>query len=128
MARTKKIKRKRKLSPTARTLALCKRKGWIAEIVERWIPMARKRKDLFGFTDIVIVRDKKLILLQVTTGSNVHARMKKILESPLAPRVLEIPSIEIEVWGWREKKIKGSSTWEPRIFVLDKKTMQWQEL
>ena len=40
-------------SPTERTLALVRGAGWLPGIVERWIPGAGVRQDLYGCIDIV---------------------------------------------------------------------------
>lgn len=44
-----------KTSPTRRALAECKRRGWTAQVVEKWIPHTRRRLDLFGVIDIVAI-------------------------------------------------------------------------
>jgi hypothetical protein len=48
-------------------------------VVERWIPGANVRKDLFGFIDIVAVdQEAETWGIQVTTAHNVNARIEKI--------------------------------------------------
>ena len=42
-------------SPTQRSLAALRERGMLAEVVERWNPYTKTRKDLFGFVDIVAV-------------------------------------------------------------------------
>jgi hypothetical protein len=41
------------MTPTQRALAECKKRGWQAQVVEKWIPHTRRRLDLFGVIDIV---------------------------------------------------------------------------
>jgi hypothetical protein len=41
------------MSPTQRTLAECRKRGWVCQVVEKWNPHARIRQDLFGCIDIV---------------------------------------------------------------------------
>jgi hypothetical protein len=43
------------MSPTARTLAECKRRGWIAQVVEQTIPRTFIKRDLFGIIDVIAV-------------------------------------------------------------------------
>ena len=43
------------MTPTQRTLAECRRRGWTAAVVEKWNPHARIRQDLFGCIDILAV-------------------------------------------------------------------------
>ena len=103
------------MSPTQRTLAALRADGWHAEIVERWIPGANIRKDLWGFADIICLRNGSVPLaVQCTSASNVAARVKKITESPLLPMV-RAANIAIEVWGWRKLKASG---WQPKIVDL----------
>lgn len=42
-------------SPTQRTLAECRKRGYTAQVVEKWNPHARIRQDLFGVIDIVAI-------------------------------------------------------------------------
>lgn len=85
-------------------------KGFHAEVVERWIPGANIRRDLFGFIDIVCLGDNGTVVgVQSTSASNVAARVAKIAESPLVDRVRKA-GIRIIVHGW--KKVKGR--WQVR--------------
>lgn len=105
------------MTPTARTLAACRKTGRIAEVVERWIPRANKRKDLFGFIDIVVLDGLPGVLgIQCTSGSNVSARVKKIREEcwPAAESWLRAEN-RIEVWGWRKK----AGRWGVRIVKIE---------
>lgn len=43
------------VSPTARTLAECKKRGWIAQVVEQTIPRTFIKRDLFGIIDVIAV-------------------------------------------------------------------------
>lgn len=112
------------MSPTARTLKLLRDQGYHAEVVERWIPQRRIRKDLFGFIDIVAIMNGQLLGVQATSGSNVSARVKKIKESPLYRTWLSTGAY-LHVIGWRKlcrrgpngKRLK-SKAWEPLIVHL----------
>jgi hypothetical protein len=91
-------------------------RGFYAEVVERWIPGANIRRDLFGFIDILCLSDTgELVGVQSTSASNLAARITKISESPLVGRV-RTAGIRIVAHGWRRKKAKGSSRalWEVR--------------
>lgn len=85
-------------------------KGFYAEVTEHWNQWARKRKDLFGFIDILCLgADGAIVGVQSTSASNVAARVAKIAESPLVDRVRKA-GIRILVHGW--KKVKGR--WQVR--------------
>lgn len=91
-------------SPTQRSLKHMRERGFHAEVVERWIPGANVRKDLWGFVDILCLSpDGFIVGVQSTSDSNVAARITKIAESPLVGLVREA-GIKIVVQGWRKAK------------------------
>lgn len=97
-------------SPTQRSLKLMRERGFYAEVVERWIPGANIRRDLFGFADLLCLgAEGELALVQSTSASNLAARITKIAESPLIGRVRKA-GFRIYAHGWR--KVKGR--WEAR--------------
>lgn len=99
-------------SPTARTLRRLRAEGWTAEVVERWNPHARVRNDLFGFVDVLAVRDGVTLAVQATSGSNAAARVAKIGEHQNIGAVRKA-GWRIEVWAWR--KLASSGKWECRV-------------
>lgn len=92
------------MSPTALTLRQLRTMGYPAvEVVERWIPGANIRKDLFGFIDILAIDgDGGVLAVQATSRSNLSARARKIAESDLVGYVRKA-GIEIQCWGWHKK-------------------------
>jgi len=81
-----------KRSPSAISAEYMREKGYVVETVERWIPGANIRKDLFGFGDLLCMHEDSympLVLVQATSASNVAARVKKIHDSPLLTTVLK---------------------------------------
>lgn len=103
-------------SPTQRSLAHCKKMGWLAGIVERWLPVPSHpaggvRKDLFGFIDLIVLDGKGGTLgVQATSSSNLSARWHKIQQScfSAADRWLREGN-RIEVWGWAKRCYKLKS-------------------
>lgn len=81
------------------------------DVVERWVPQARIRKDLFGCLDLVALDGKCICGIQATSGSNVSARVKKIQAEPRAREWLEHGG-RIVVMGWSRRKKTGK--WEVR--------------
>ena len=74
-----------KMSPTQRALAECKRRGWIAQVVEHTVPRTFIKRDLFGVIDIVAIANHSWIVgIQVTSGANHSARVAKIAAEPRA--------------------------------------------
>lgn len=97
-------------SPTQLSLKLLRDEGWIVEVVERWIPGANIRKDLFGFIDLVAIKDNQTLGVQATSYSNISARVRKIEESELLSPVRKA-SWQIWVIGWR----KQNNRWTHKI-------------
>lgn len=88
-------------SPTTRSLALLRSRGYTAEVVERWIPNARKRHDLFGFIDIVALRGAETLSVQACAAASRADRVRKIADSPLLPIVREA-GWRVVVIAWRK--------------------------
>lgn len=97
----------KKVSPTARTLKFLRDAGYRAEVVEQTIRGAGIvfKRDLFQCWDIAYVGLGEFGLVQVTSGSNLSARLKKIADSEATP---ELRKAGIRLWahGWR-KNSKG---------------------
>jgi hypothetical protein len=92
-------------SPTTRSLALLRKEGWRAAVVERWNAHARVRQDLFGFIDILAMdMDGNLLAIQATSASNQAARLKKIQSSPVRAVAKDwLQRNSLEVWGWSKR-------------------------
>jgi hypothetical protein len=68
---------------------------------------------LWGFADLLAIRPGEVLAVQVTSGSNVSARVKKIAEHENTQFVREA-GIAIHVHGWRKLK----AGWSPKIVDL----------
>lgn len=88
--------------PTQRSLKLLRDRGYRCEVVEKWIPRVNIRKDLFGFLDVLAIKDGKVLGVQATSDSNVSARVHKIGE---AEAVADVRACgwSLVVHGWRKK-------------------------
>ena len=62
-------------SPTQLSLKKLKDEGYLVAITEHWNPFARIRQDMFGFCDIMAIRDKEILFVQTTSATNVNARI-----------------------------------------------------
>ena len=87
-------------SPTQRTLANLRGRGYEAQVVEHWIPRARKRRDLWGVIDVLAMDDDTLLGVQATSDSNLSARRAKCDDSVLLKRWLANPGRRFELHGW----------------------------
>lgn len=102
----KKKKRVRKISPTTRSMEYLAEQGWLCEKVENWIPGTKIRRDLFGVFDILAIRGKETMGVQVTTGDNLATRTKKIVESAHLQAIVAA-GWKVKVHGWRRWKKSG---------------------
>ena len=89
-------------SPAQRTLQALRREGYLAAVAEKWNPHSRTRADLFGFADVLAVRQGAPVLaVQATSSSNHSARVRKAQAFP-ALRVWLAAGCAFEVWSWRK--------------------------
>ncbi len=104
-------KRKKGMSPTARSLAECRKRGWTAGVVEKFVrfPPPGHLVDLFGVIDIVAITDSGIIGIQATsqqTGGNAYRRRAKILAEPRAKKWVGAGA-RLELWSWRLAGARG---------------------
>jgi hypothetical protein len=125
-------KRKASTSPTARTLAECRKRGWIAQVVEQHLPFPKPfgtKRDLFGVIDIVAIEPSRpafgpgeigtpavLIGIQATASAAHHAhRRAKILAEPRMRDWLETGA-RLELWSWAKQGARGKAKrWTLRV-------------
>jgi hypothetical protein len=101
------------MSPTQRSLAKLRADGWLVTVVEKWNSHARVTQDLFGFADLLAIKDGMTLLVQTTTRHNVSARLRKITASATAALWLGSPHRAIVVHGWFQKMKR--KRWRCRI-------------
>lgn len=115
------------MTPTARSLALLRERGFLVAKVEQRLPIPGKfvTRDCFGFGDLLIAGESRGIekdgrwlgagfvaLVQVTSTGNMSAREKKIRALPEAKRWLETGA-GILLQGWSKKGKRGErKTWQ----------------
>jgi hypothetical protein len=92
------------MTPTQRSLEYLREQGYLCAIVEHWNPFAKVRKDLWGWCDILAIRENEVLAVQVT-ASGVADRINKIMASDTVDAVRKA-GIRIEVHGFR-KNSKG---------------------
>lgn len=73
-----------------------------------------RRRDTFGFADLICVKEGSLVFLQVTSWGNVSSRINKIAREShgtgqwarpmveIAEDLLSIPGVRIVVEGWKQ--------------------------
>jgi hypothetical protein len=92
------------MTPTARSLDLLRRNGYVVDVVERWIPGANIRRDLFHFGDLLAVHptQREIVIVQCTTLSNLPARVAKIKRIPELSGLLAA-GVRVQVHGWARR-------------------------
>jgi hypothetical protein len=91
------------MTPSTRSIKKLTNEGWLVWNVESRVPRTNITKDLFGFLDLVALKGGETLGIQVTSASNVSARIKKITNHPNVGIVRDA-GWGIEVHGWRKKK------------------------
>jgi hypothetical protein len=108
-------------SPTEKTLAALKAKGCMCGMVERWIPRARIRKDLFGIIDIIALEPGRGIVGVQSTGTDFSSHNTKLtVENVIASIAWLEAGGHLELWSWsRVKQKRGGSRmiYRPRVKV-----------
>ncbi len=111
-----------KESPTQRSLKELRKRGYMVAITEKWNPFAKIRQDLFGFIDLLAIRGNEVLAVQTTSGTNVAARVAKIVSLQAARLWLESPNRKIVVHGWAKRGPRGKrKEWtvrEEEIYTL----------
>jgi hypothetical protein len=96
------------MSPCQRSLNKLRNEGWTCAITERWNSHAHIRQDLFGFIDVLCFQDFVTMAVQTTSGSNVSARIEKIMANPLAKLWCEGGGNRtLVVHGWAKRGDRG---------------------
>ncbi len=97
-------------SPTARTLALLRRRGYTADVVERFVAGAGERgqgirRDWGHFGDVLACHAgrREIVLVQSTTLPNVAARLAKARGRPELALWLRAGG-RFEVHGWARRR------------------------
>lgn len=104
-----------KTSPTQRTLAECRKRGYDVQVVERWNQYARVRVDLFGVIDLVAITPDGILGIQACAGGSHSARRDKISEEPRAARWIQAGA-KLEIWSWAKRGDHGKrKLWTLRV-------------
>lgn len=115
-------KRKKPVPTTARTLAECRRRGWIAGVVERRIPFPKPQGtkfDFLGVIDVIAVEPGRIgsVGIQSTTNTGGHhaKHRDKILAEPRALAWVAAQN-RLELWTWAKQGPAGKAKrWTLRV-------------
>lgn len=93
--------KKSKKSPNQRSLEYMTEQGYLVGKVEQTVPHTFIKRDLFSLFDLVAIRENETVGIQVTSASNITARIHKIEESPILPIIRKV-GWRILIQGWRD--------------------------
>jgi hypothetical protein len=94
------------MSPTARTLRECRKRGYEAQVVEKFNSFTKRRIDLFGCIDVVACTPEGILGIQATSGANHAARMTKAKAEPKLGRWLKAGG-QFAVWSFAKQGGRG---------------------
>jgi hypothetical protein len=107
----------KKTSPTQRSLKMLRDEGWICAITEHWNPFAHIRQDLYGFIDILAIREGQMLAVQTTSNPHATEREKKVRDNP-AYKILISTGCDIDIHGWKQEKVGKRKLWCCRIIHI----------
>lgn len=93
------------MSPTQLSIRHLKENGYLVAVVEKWNPFVKIRQDLFGFIDVLAIKENETLAVQVTSAANMKARLRKIEDIETLPKVRDA-NWRIEIHGWKKEKNK----------------------
>ena len=96
-----KKRKPKKTSPTQRTLAEMRERGYTCAVVERWNQFVGIRQDLFGVIDVLCLGENEIVGVQCTSNDHVADRCTKIAEHENTPH-LRKAGMKLLVHGWRK--------------------------
>ena len=98
------------MSPTQRALELAREQGYRAAVVEKWNAFAPTpdgkrrgiRQDLFGFIDVIAIREGETLAIQATSLGNVSDRVKKITGEDCIAALGDVRKAgwRVVIWGF----------------------------
>lgn len=113
-----------KLSPTQLSLKLMRERGYLCQVVEHWNPFAKIRQDLFGFIDVLCIKEGEVVGVQCTSRPHVSTRYNKIKDHDNIWWVLD-SGIRVLIQGWAKNK---SGRWEMREVEVKIEPVQEDEI
>ena len=93
------------MTPTARTMVKLRKEGWLPAVVEKRNPVTKTLKDLYGFIDIIAIKDGETLAVQTTSLGNISSRVKKITDHENVAAVRKA-GWAIHVHGWAKVKTR----------------------
>ena len=84
---------------TLRSRKLLESEGYTVATVEYYNAFTKRKHDLFGCIDLLVIGNRETIAIQVTSKSNMSSRIKKIEGSDALIEMLR-SGWRVQVHGW----------------------------
>lgn len=100
------------MTPSQRSIKLLREQGYQVANVESYNAFTKRKHDLFGCIDILAIGNNETLAVQVTSKSNMKARINKIAEADAFPEMIR-SKWRVIVHGWAKNK---SNRYEVKVF------------
>ena len=87
------------MSLSLKSKKLLESQGYTVATVEHYNAFTSRKHDLYGCIDLLAIGNGETVAIQVTSKSNMAARIKKIEENPALPEMIR-SNWRILVHGW----------------------------
>lgn len=88
---------------TLRSRKLLEEQGYTVATVEYYNSFTKRKHDLFGCIDLLAIGNGETLAIQVTSKSNMSARIHKIEDSPALIEMIK-SNWRVIVHGWQKNK------------------------
>lgn len=122
------------MSPTARSMALMRKRGAMVAVVERWVPHINSRVDLYSCIDLLCVESRLqgCTGVQATTRSNQASRLKKFRDPKVAVKIrrwLEAGNrLLLHGWSRRVAKTKTGAVNRRKLWGVTERSIVKEDL
>jgi hypothetical protein len=108
-------------SPTALSLRLLRRPGYTADVCERYLHQVQRKRDLFGFADVIACHPtcREILLVQCTTLGHAGDRLKRVLGRPEL-RAWVAAGGAAQVHGW----VKRGGRWDVKVVAIGPEALE----
>jgi hypothetical protein len=89
------------MTPSQRSVKYLRDKGYQVTNVESYNAFTKRKHDLYGCIDLLAIGDGETLAVQVTSKSNMKARINKISEADDFPEMLR-SKWRVIVHGWHK--------------------------
>lgn len=87
------------MTPSQRSIKLLRDKGYQVANVESYNAFTKRKHDLYGCIDLLAIGNGETLAIQVTSKSNMKARINKIADADAFPEMLR-SKWRVIVHGW----------------------------